>query len=193
MGRQLGRPAASSSCAATARVKSVAWRRSTGANLTLDEPFSEPPDSTSELAVSQYQGHYLLVDNQFTDCGPVQFYGTGIENIVAGNTGTRMQGFKSFGIDYFGVQPCMRDQFLGNKLSEDYYHWTNATDTVMELMAQKPGWNQASVLRNNVLSDDACIRLQQVTDSLVEKKRDQRHRHRHLRHEDVRGCADRQQ
>jgi hypothetical protein len=140
-----------------------------GTEVTLDEPFDEPLDATSELAISQYQGRYLIVGNRFSDGGAVQFYGTGVENIVAANTGVRMQGFMAMGLNYYGVQPCLRCQFLGNRLSENYYHWTSATDSVLRLMGGELGWNQGCVLRNNELHDNATIRLENISDALVEK------------------------
>ena len=140
-----------------------------GTDVTLDQPFDEPLDATSELTITQYQGHYLLIGNHITDSGSVQFYGTGIENIVAANVGVRMQGFQALGINYYGIQPCLRCQFLGNQLRENYYHWTSATDSIMRLMGGELGWNQACVLRNNELRDNATIRLEEVSDALVEK------------------------
>ena len=140
-----------------------------GTELTLDQPFDEPLDATSELTITQYQGHYMLVGNHFTDSGSVQFYGTGIENIVAANVGVRMQGFQAMGLNYYGIQPCLRCQFLGNQLSENYYHWTSATDSLLRLMGGELGMNQGCVLRNNELRDNATIRLETVSDALVEK------------------------
>jgi hypothetical protein len=140
-----------------------------GTDVALDQPFDEPLDATSELTITPYQGHYLLVGNHFSDCGPVQFYGTGIENVVASNTGVRMQGFVASGLNYYGVQPCMRCQFLGNQLSENYYHWTSAADSLLRLSGGELGMNQGCVLRNNELRDNASIRLETVSDALVEK------------------------
>ncbi len=140
-----------------------------GTAVTLDQPFDEPLDATSEITITQYQGHYLIVENHFSDCGPVQFYGTAIENIVAANVGARMQGFQALGLNYYGIQPCLRCQFLGNQLAENYYHWSSATDSVLKLMGGELGMNQGGVLRGNMLKDNATIRLENVSEALVEK------------------------
>jgi hypothetical protein len=148
-----------------------------GAAITLDRPLDVAPDATTELAITQYQGHYMLIGNDFADCGPVQFFGTAIENIVAGNVGARMQAFHAWALWYYGFQPCLYCQFLDNRLSESYYHWTSAEDSYIGLSgAGHEGYdgpmNLGGVVRRNRLSDNACIRVfGKVRDALIENNR----------------------
>jgi hypothetical protein len=145
-----------------------------GAKITLDRPLDLPPDATTILAITQYQGHYMLIGNHFADCGPVQFFGTGIENIVAGNTGERMQAFQAWALWYYGFQPCIGCQFLDNHLSESYYHWSSADDSFIGLSGAghegyKGPMNLGGVLRRNVLHANASVRVRgSVRDALIE-------------------------
>jgi len=101
--------------------------RHEASTVEVDQPWTVPPDVNSDLGITMFQGHYLLVDNEFTDTGAVQFYGTSIECLIAGNRGTRMQGFRGLGLWYHGYQPSWFCQFLGNEIAEgNYYHWDSA-------------------------------------------------------------------
>jgi hypothetical protein len=148
--------------------------RHAGAQVILDRPLDVPLDATSELTITQYQGHYLLVGNRFADCGAMQFFGTGIENIVAGNQAERMQGLHAWALWYYGFQPCFYVQFHDNRLSGSYYHWSSAGDSFIGVSGHlHEGYNGplnlGSVVRRNTLRDNAGIRVNgAVRDALVE-------------------------
>ncbi|MBI2300208.1 MAG: hypothetical protein HYU66_14895 [Armatimonadetes bacterium] len=145
-----------------------------GQRVTLDRPLDVPLDGTSELSITQFQGHYMILDNHFTDCGAMQFFGTAIENVVAGNVGVRMSSMHAWALWYYGFQPVFYCQFLGNRLSESYYHWTSADNSFIGLSGYAhEGYdgplNLGGVIRGNQLADNAMIRVQgHVRDALIE-------------------------
>jgi hypothetical protein len=136
-----------------------------GTTVRIDRPWTVEPDASSTLSITMFQGHYLLIDNEFTDTGSMQFYGTSIECIVAQNRGTRMQGFRGLGLWYYGYQPSWFCQFLDNRILEgNYYHFTSATDASVEVFgAQQPPYagplNRGAILRRNQLDNNAHIRV----------------------------------
>jgi hypothetical protein len=89
-----------------------------GPTVQVDRPWAVPPDTDSEIGITMFQGGYLVIDNQFTDTGAVQLYGTSIECVLAQNRGTRMQGFRGLGLWYHGYQPSWFCQFLDNQILE---------------------------------------------------------------------------
>ncbi|MGD0094007.1 MAG: glycosyl hydrolase family 28-related protein [Planctomycetota bacterium] len=136
-----------------------------GANVTLDRAWDVQLDESSVLGITMYQGHYLILDNEFTDTGAMQFYGTSIECIAAQNTGARMQGFRGLGLWYHGYQPSWFCQFLDNRILDgNYYHWDAAEAAFIEVNgAKRPPLegplNRASVLRRNQLAGNAHLQV----------------------------------
>jgi hypothetical protein len=70
-------------------------------------------------------------ENQFTDNGAFQFFGSGVEQIIAGNVGRRMGGFVGWG-QWYGNQtvgctkdcvtsigPDMRQLWLDNEVLDE--------------------------------------------------------------------------
>ena len=157
------------------------FRRVTGQgdqSVEVDRPWDVAPDANSFVCVTMFQGHYLIVGNTFSDCGAMQFYGTAVENIVAGNTGTRMSGFRGLGLWYHGYQPNWFCEFSDNALTEgNYYHWSKAADAVLEISGQGRApytgpLNVGAVVRNNRLDSQSHIRVGGATrDVVVEDNR----------------------
>jgi len=147
-------------------------------SVEVDRPWDVAPDTNSEICVTMFQGHYLIVGNTFADCGPMQFYGTAVENIVAGNSGERMSGFRSKGLWYHGYQPNWYCEFIGNEIAEgNYYHWSTAADSVLEVTGLRhPPYvgpmNVGAVVRGNRLESGSHIHIDGDTrDAIVEANR----------------------
>ncbi len=125
-----------------------------------------------------FQGHYVILDNDFTDTGALQFFGTSIECLAVGNRGTRMQGIRALGIWYEGYQPSWFCQYLGNAILEgNYYHFDSATDAVLEVgSSTQPPYtgtmNRGAIVRGNHLHNHAQIRVAgQCRNVVVERNR----------------------
>lgn len=147
-------------------------------SVTVDRPWDVAPDGTSYFCVTMYQGHYLIIGNEFADCGPMQFYGTAVENVVAGNSGARMSGFRSKGLWYHGYQPNWYCEFRDNAITEgNYYHWTTAADSVLEIVGMRHlpytgAMNLGAVARGNTLACNAHIQVDGDTrDAIIEANR----------------------
>ena len=136
-----------------------------GKIVEIDRPWQIAPDEDSSLSITMFQGHYVLVGNEFTDTGAVQFYGISIENIIDGNIGTRMPGFSCLGLCYHGYQPSWFCQLLNNTIREgNYYHWTSATQATLKIFGATRApfegpLNRAAVVRDNRLENNAMIRV----------------------------------
>lgn len=157
------------------------WRTVTanqGREWEVDRPWDVPPDDTSVLSIVPFRGRSLIVNNTFTDGGAVQMYGTVADIIIAGNKGTRIDGFYTWGLNPhgWGWQPAWTTQLLDNEILEGSGYggrvWgptflgviTSNTD------AQYAGpLARGNVLRRNVLQTSSYISLGGVsTDTLVE-------------------------
>lgn len=147
-------------------------------SVDVDRAWDVAPDAGSDICVTMFQGHYLIVGNEFADCGPMQFYGTAVENVVTRNTGARMSGFRGKGLWYHGYQPNWYCEFRDNAIAEgNYYHWTTADDSVLEITGLRHlpyagPMNLGSVVRGNRLESNAHIRIAGDTrDAIVEANR----------------------
>ena len=151
-----------------------------GAQVTLDRPWAIPPDATSVVSITMLQRHYLVLNNTFSDAGiAVQFYGTSIEHIVAGNRCERAGGYEAIGKPYGGytlppdknpcVQPSWYCQFIGNTILEGNIYRggaNNNTDSGPSVvgifgwpLANNRVWPMArgGVIRRNSLANNANI------------------------------------
>jgi len=149
-----------------------------GTTVQVDRPWAVSPDAGSDICMTMFHCHYILLDNEFTDTGAMQFYGTSIECLVAENRGARMQGFRGLGLWYHGYQPSWFCQFLDNQILEgNYYHWSSATEAILEVLGAKHGpyegpLNRGAVLRRNTLHNNAQIRVTGTcADAIVEGNR----------------------
>ena len=146
-----------------------------GQSVEIDRPWVVEPDTESDVSITMFQGRYMLLNNEFTDTGAMQFYGTSIECLVVGNRGTRMPGFRGLGLWYHGYQPSWFCQFLDNEIAEgNYYHWNSATEAKIDILGARRGeyegpLNRGAVVRRNRLQSNAHIRISgSCCDVLVE-------------------------
>ena len=155
------------------------YRRVTGwkgRRVVVDRPWDIEPDAGSFMSITMVQEHYLILDNELVDTGALQFYGTSVDCIVAGNSATRTQGIRGLGLWYNGYQPSWYCQFLDNRILEgNYYLWSTVQDAVLEISGDAPNQafpgplNRATILRGNQLSGNAHIRIAVCRDAVVEK------------------------
>ncbi|NOX53335.1 MAG: hypothetical protein GXP27_02630 [Planctomycetes bacterium] len=151
--------------------REIADVSSDGRTVTIDRPWTVPPDASSVITITMMQRNYLFIDNQFEDAGiAIQYYGTSIDHVAAGNTATRAGGFYNSGRWYRHYQPSWYCQFLDNEILEgNCYRFgpNNATDAGPSFLGtfglQREG-NPAplaycSVHRRNRLHNGALIRL----------------------------------
>lgn len=90
-----------------------------GRNVTLDRPWDVLPDQQSAITITMMQRQYLFIGNDFEDVGiALQYYGTSIDHVAAGNTVTRGGGFYASGRWYRHFQPSWYCQFLENQILE---------------------------------------------------------------------------
>jgi hypothetical protein len=90
-----------------------------GATVEMDRPWQVAPDATSVLTIAPIQQNYLFIDNTFTDAGvALQYYGTSVNHVAAGNKSTRTGGFLNIGKWYRHYQPSWYCQFLDNEILE---------------------------------------------------------------------------
>ncbi len=99
----------------------------TETTLTVDEPFAAPPDATSVIGVNHTMDRFLVIGNEYDNVRiAFQFYGLGMESIVAHNRAARSGGFWSHASHYAGPpqkgsQPQFYLQYIDNHLTEGNY------------------------------------------------------------------------
>lgn len=139
--------------------------------VTLDRPWDVPPDETSLVTITMMQQNYLFINNRFADAGiAIQYYGTSVNHVAAGNTSSRAGGFYNSGRWYRHYQPSWYCQFFENEILDgNCYRFgaNNATDSGPSFLGTyglQRGDNPAplaycSVHRRNHLHNNAEIRL----------------------------------
>jgi hypothetical protein len=135
--------------------------------LELSSAFEIAPDRTSTVTVVPLQEHYVFYKNRFFDSGVAfQFYGSGVEHIVAENESRNAGGFYTEALKYGdGVQPQIGIQFLHNSVSglnfrRDGVGSGNLGPSLIQARASGPSSVIGLVIRNNNLMDNSGIRIQ---------------------------------
>jgi len=104
-----------------------------GRTVTVDKPWQIPLDSSSVVSITALQTDYIIYANHFEDTGvAIAFYGTAIDCIAFGNTGTLTEGIEGNGLNYgsnaaASLQPEWYIQCIENKLTSPY--WRNDIDS----------------------------------------------------------------
>ena len=152
------------------------WRRVVkhhGRVWELNAPWEVDLDETSMIQITYFRGRHLFVENEFSDGGPVQMYGCAIENILAGNRGSRMDGFLVQGLNPhgYGFQPSWFCQFLGNEVAEGngfggrgggiWVSGGGSSEAVSGPMAR------GIVLRGNTLRNNASISVGGASEDVI--------------------------
>ncbi|MBC9879332.1 hypothetical protein G8O24_18490 [Bradyrhizobium sp. INPA01-394B] len=141
--------------------------------LRLDRTLQVALDATSTITVVQARQNYLVVGNQFEDCGvAAQSYGTGLNHVIADNTSHRTGGFFAIGLFYNHFQPSWQVQLLNNRIVEGNIYRAGASRSVLseesaigvhayrtDIKPGSPPLVRAIILRGNRLEQDAHIEI----------------------------------
>lgn len=137
----------------------------------LDHPWRVLPDESSVITITMLQQNYLFIDNEFSDAGvALQYYGTSINHVAAGNQSIRTAGFYNSGRWYRHYQPSWYCQFFGNQILEGNVYRGGANNTLLSgeaflgtLGLQKPPNTAplalAAIHRRNHLHSNARLQI----------------------------------
>jgi len=93
-----------------------------GSKITLEREWDLPPDETSFVTISGFNGRHLFINNTAVDTGTlIQLYPPNLECILSGNRSIRASNINSLGklrklkdSDLVLVEPSWYNQFLDN-------------------------------------------------------------------------------
>ena len=146
-----------------------------GREWQVDRPWIVPPDDASRISIAPFRGQSLFIGNTFEDGGAFQLYAAAHDSIVAGNKGSRMDGFLVWGLNPhgWGYQPSWYCQFFDNEILEGngYGHRSASFGTVSsdETKAYDGALVRGAIFRRNVLHNNASLTIAGMTeDTLVE-------------------------
>lgn len=95
------------------------WRwveRFENKRIVMDRPFDVPVDETSLFYVGNGMARHVLFGNEWSDTGiAAQFYGGGLDCVMADNSSARSGGFR-----VWGNETAWYMQMLGNRIVEGY-------------------------------------------------------------------------
>lgn len=146
-------------------------------SIALDRKLAVELDATSIVTVVQMHQNYLVVDNTFEDVGvAAQFYGTGLNHVLAGNVATRTGGFFDRALIYHHFQPSWQVQILNNRITEGNAYQAGPDRTIASgealiavqavrppNMLKQPPLVRAVIVRGNRMENDSHIEITGVT------------------------------
>lgn len=146
-------------------------------SIALDRKLAVELDATSIVTVVQMHQNYLVVDNTFEDVGvAAQFYGTGLNHVLAGNIATRTGGFFDRALIYHHFQPSWQVQILNNRIIEGNAYQAGPDRTIASgealiavqavrppNMLKQPPLVRAVIVRGNRMENDSHIEITGVT------------------------------
>lgn len=145
--------------------------RINGNIVYLDRPWKVTPNATSVISITMMQQNYILLDNEFFDAGvAIQYYGTSINHVAAGNKSIRTAGFHNSGRWYRHYQPSWYCHFLDNEIVEGNFYRGGANNAILsgEAVLATYGYQRApntaplvlgAVHRRNHLYSNAHIEI----------------------------------
>lgn len=152
--------------------------RTDGRRVTVDQPWTIPPDRSSIVTITMLQANYLFIGNTMTEAGvAIQLYGTAVGHIASGNVSRRTDGFHNFGMNYYGVQPSWFVQWLDNRIEDGNVYGGGHDQSVavgeahLGVFALPPGVEPRApvtlgcVVRGNRLESNAHLGLGGTPDS----------------------------
>lgn len=141
--------------------------------MKLSRPFDVPPDATSVLWAANALSRHIVYGNEFSDTSiGAQFFGGGLDCVIANNTSTRSGGFRAWGNDM-----CNYVQLVSNVITEGYgtagqeaFAGISSIHVVGPWIEEFEGTTlRGAVLRGNVIHSNGSIALRgSIHDVLVE-------------------------
>ena len=144
-----------------------------GREWQIDRPWKIVPDAKSLISIAPFRGRNLFINNTFEDGGPFQLYAASHESIVAGNKGSRMDGFTVWGLNPhgWGLQPSWYNQFIDNEVLEGngYGHRSATLGTISsdETKLYQGPMIRCTIFRGNILQNNAQIVINGATDDTL--------------------------
>ena len=157
--------------------------RHTLASIELDYPFLVQPDSTSVISITTVRKNFFYVNNEVTDAGAYQFYGSAQNCVISGLKMRRCNGIVGRGsLLYHGKQPNWYIDIVNCEFREGLYsHWFGIDDrghsgfqNINLIGAGGSGMNIGTLIRRNKLNEFTYIRTSPgaspnaVTDVIIE-------------------------
>lgn len=151
--------------------------------IELDQPFLVNPDETSVISITTIRKNLFFINNEATDCGAYQFYGSAQNGVISGLKLKRTNGIVSRGsYIYQGKQPNWYIDIVNCKFTEgNYTHWFGVNDrghsgyqSINLVGSGGSGLNIGTLIRHNDLADFSYIRTSPganpdaVTDVVIE-------------------------
>ena len=144
------------------------FRRITGHTadaVQLDQPFLVAPDASSVISITTVRQNLYFVNNEVTDGGAYQLYGSAQNCVIAGLKMRRSDGIVCRGsLLYHGKQPSWYNDVVECELREgNYSHWYGTGDqhsgyqSINLIGSGGAGLNIGALVRRNRLYDYSCI------------------------------------
>jgi len=151
-------------------------------SIVLDQPFLVDPDSGSVISITTIRKNLFFIDNECTDGGAYQLYGSAQNAVIAGLKMRRCNGVVSRGsLLYHGKQPNWYVDIVDCEFREgNYCHWFGVDDrhsgyqNINLIGTGGAGLNIGTLVRRNTLYDFTYIRTSPgadhhaVTDAIIE-------------------------
>lgn len=151
--------------------------------ITLDQPFLVAPDSSSVISITTVRKNLFYINNEVTEAGAYQFYGSAQNCVISGLKMTRCNGVVGRGsLLYHGKQPNWYIDIVNCEFKDgNYSHWWGIDDrghsgyqNINLIGAGGSGLNIGTLIRRNKLSEYSYIRTSPgsnangVTDVIIE-------------------------
>ena len=162
------------------------FRRITSHTLTsieLDYPFLVEPDTSSVISITTVRKNFFFVNNEVTDAGAYQFYGSAQNCVISGLKMRRCNGIVGRGsLLYHGKQPNWYIDIVNCEFREGLYsHWFGIDDrghsgfqNINLIGSGGSGLNIGTLIRRNKLNEYTYIRTSPgansnaITDVIIE-------------------------
>jgi hypothetical protein len=135
--------------------------------IRLDHPFLVQPDATSIISVTTVRKNFAFVNNQVTDAGAYQFYGSTDNAVISGLKMNRCNGIVGRGsLLYHGKQPNWYIDIVNCEFKEgNYSHWWGVDDrghsgfqNINLIGAGGSGLSIGTIVRRNKMTEYSYMR-----------------------------------